>query len=163
MCYYCSINLERQSEHSKRRPECFDGVWEDDFLKNGVWGLIFTKKISNFRKHFSIYFVSFSFLCYYCSINLKRQSEHSRLCSDTSSLVVPTFVTKETEYLCSGWVFFLQTIFEFLTSHFWQNFFTSFESYCCLKLKFEKIFHLWIFFVNLRGFWRLPFWPILEN
>ena len=33
-------------------------------------------------------------------------------------LVVPTFDTKVTEYLCSGWVFFLQTNFDFLTSHF---------------------------------------------
>ena len=31
---------------------------------------------------------------------------------------VPTFETKVTEYLCSGWVFFLQTNFGFLTSHF---------------------------------------------
>ena len=31
---------------------------------------------------------------------------------------VPTFDTKVTENLCSGWVFFLQTIFDFLTSHF---------------------------------------------
>ena len=67
-------------------------------------------------------------------------------------LVVPTFDTKVTEYLCSGWVFFLQTNFDFLTSHFWQNFFISFESYRCLELKFEKIFHLWSFFVKLWGF-----------
>ena len=33
-------------------------------------------------------------------------------------LIVPTFDTKVTEYLCSGWVFFLQTKFDFLTSHF---------------------------------------------
>ena len=33
-------------------------------------------------------------------------------------LIVPTFDTKVTEYLCSGWVFFLQTNFDFLTSHF---------------------------------------------
>ena len=46
-------------------------------------------------------------------------------------LVVPTFDTKVTEYLCSGWVFFLQTNFDFLTSHFWQNFSKSFESNCC--------------------------------
>ena len=48
--------------------------------------------------------------------------------------------------------FFLQTNFDFLTSHFWRNFFISFESYCCLELKFEKIFHLWSFFVKLWGF-----------
>ena len=33
-------------------------------------------------------------------------------------VIVPTFDTKVTEYLCSGWVFFLQTNFDFLTSHF---------------------------------------------
>ena len=38
--------------------------------------------------------------------------------------------------------FFLQTNFDFLTSNFWQNFFISFESYCCPEPKFEKIFYL---------------------
>ena len=65
---------------------------------------------------------------------------------------VPTFDTKVTEYLCSGGFFFLQTNFDFLTSHFWRNFFISFERYCCPELKFEKIFYLWLFFVKLRGF-----------
>ena len=51
-----------------------------------------------------------------------------------------------------GWVFFLQTNFDFLTSHFWRIFFIWFESYCYLELKFEKIFHLWSFFVKLWGF-----------
>ena len=32
--------------------------------------------------------------------------------------IVPTFDKKVTEYLCSGWVFFFQTNFDFLTSHF---------------------------------------------
>ena len=67
-------------------------------------------------------------------------------------LIVPTFDTKVTEYLCSGWVFFLQTNFDFLTNHFWRNFFISFESHCCPELKFEKIFHLWSFCVKLWGF-----------
>ena len=48
--------------------------------------------------------------------------------------------------------FFLQTNFDFLTSHFWRNFFISFKRYCCPELKFEKIFHLWSFFVKLWGF-----------
>ena len=121
-----------------------------------IWrvGWWFSQKISNFGKiKFSLYFISFNFLCYYCwSKNLKRQSEPSGLRPDTSSLVVfgyvvcfsllffsflfgcfnansntttfyarlcssitkpfvtrivvPTFDTKVTEYLCSGWVFF---------------------------------------------------------
>ena len=50
--------------------------------------MIFIEKFSNFRKKsFSFYFISFNFfccLCYYCSINVKRQSE---LRLDTSRLV----------------------------------------------------------------------------
>ena len=65
------------------------------------------------------------------------------------SVIVPTFDTKVTEYLCSGWFFFSS---DFLTSHFWRNFFISFKRYCCPELKFEKIFHLWSFFVKLWGF-----------
>ena len=80
-------------------------------------GLIFIKNF-NFKKKISFYFISFNLFCYYCSIILKRQSEHSGLCPDTSSLAVPTFDTKVTEYLCSGRFFFLQTNFDFLTSHF---------------------------------------------
>ena len=56
--------------------------------------------------------------------------------------IVPIFDTKVTGYLCSGWVFFLQTKFYFLTSHFCRNFFISFESFCCPELEFEKIFYL---------------------
>ena len=48
--------------------------------------------------------------------------------------------------------FFLQTNFDFLTSNFWRNFFISFESHCCPELKFEKTFHLCLFFVKLWGF-----------
>ena len=66
-------------------------------------------------------------------------------------LIVPTFDTKVTEYLCSGWVFFLQTSFDFLTSHFLTEFQKSFERYCWLELKCENIFHLWSFFVKLWG------------
>ena len=38
-------------------------------------------------------------------------------------IVVPTFDTKVTEYLCSGWVLFLQTNFGFLTRPFLTEFF----------------------------------------
>ena len=47
--------------------------------------------------------------------------------------------------------FFLQTKFDFLTSHFWRKFFISFKRYCCSELKLEKVFPLWSFFVKL---WR---------
>ena len=66
-------------------------------------------------------------------------------------LIVPTFDTKVTEYLCLGWVLFLQTSFDFLTSHFWRNFKISFDRYDWLDFKFENIFHLWSSFVKLWG------------
>ena len=81
-------------------------------------GMIF-KKSSNFgKKKFHFILLHFIFIGYYCSLNIKKQSEHSGLRPDTSSLVFPTFDTKVTEYLCSGGFFFLQTNFDFLTSHF---------------------------------------------
>ena len=36
----------------------------------------------------SFYFITLNFLCYYCSIDFKRQSEHLGPRPDTSSLVV---------------------------------------------------------------------------
>ena len=51
-------------------------------------GMIFIKKFQILEKKISFYFISLNFLCYYyCSINVKRQSEHSGLRPDTSSLV----------------------------------------------------------------------------
>ena len=47
-----------------------------------------------------------------------------------SRLVVPTFVVEVTGHLCSRWVFFLLTNFEFLTSYFGRNCFVSFKRYC---------------------------------
>ena len=123
----------------------------------GVWGDEFIKK-SSLDFFFSFCFLSnlvFFMLLYYYSLIFKWQSEHAGRRPDTSSLV-PTFDTKVTKYLCSGWVFFLQTNFDFLISHFWRIFFTSFERYWCVELKFKKIFWLWSFFVKLWGFkdWR---------
>ena len=86
-----------------------------------VGGSFLSKKFQILEKRFSFVLFRLIFLCclcYYCTINVKRQSKLSGLCPDTSSLVVLTFDTKLTEYLCSGWVFFLQTNFDFLTSHF---------------------------------------------
>ena len=67
-------------------------------------------------------------------------------------LFVPTFDTKVTEYLCSGGFFFSSDKFRLLKKPFLTDFSTSFERHCCPELKFEKIFHLWSFFVKLRGF-----------
>ena len=70
-----------------------------------------------------------------------------------SKVIVSTFVTKVTEYLCSRWVFF-QTNFHFSTSHFWRSFVSiSFQNYCCLELKLKKIFHRWSFFAKLWEKW----------
>ena len=48
----------------------------------------FHKKFQFLEKKIFILFLHLIFKCYYCSINLKRQSEHSGLCPDTSSLVL---------------------------------------------------------------------------
>ena len=39
------------------------------------------------KNSFVLFNLIFLNVIYYCSINLKRQSEHSGLCTDTSSLV----------------------------------------------------------------------------
>ena len=72
----------------------------------GVSGWFSQKKVSNvlFIYFFHFILLHLIFSCYYCTIVPKRQSEHSGLYLDTTSLVVPTFDTKITEYLCSGWV-----------------------------------------------------------
>ena len=57
-------------------------------------GGCFSSKTSNLReKKFFLFYCIYFFGCYYCSINPKRQSEHSGLLPDTSSLV--SFVEKE--------------------------------------------------------------------
>ena len=53
--------------------------------------------------------------------NKKSMKHHSNAINfivNFCRFFVPTFDTKITEYLCSGWVFFLQTNFDFLNSHF---------------------------------------------
>ena len=58
--------------------------------------MIFIKKFK-----FSIYFITFNFFIgYNCSINIKRQSEHSGLCPDTSSLVLFLVILS-----CGGMIF----------------------------------------------------------
>ena len=53
----------------------------------------------------SFFFILFNyflfFKCYYSSVNLKRQSEHSGLCPDTSSLVSVCFTLKLNFYILS--------------------------------------------------------------
>ena len=77
--------------------------------------------------------------------------------------IVPIFDKKVTEYLCSGGFFFLQTNFDFLTSHFWRNWLISFKRYCFPQLKFEKDIIPVMVFVKFRGFkdrYFGPVWPI---
>ena len=58
-----------------------------NFTKHGVWALHFTKNSQLLEKKFHFNFLHIVFLCYYCSIDLKRQSEFSGLRLDISSLV----------------------------------------------------------------------------
>ena len=74
---------------------------------------------------------------------------------ENETLIVPTFVMKVTENLCSWWFCFLQTNFGFLSSHFWWKSFIITQKYCRPELKFETIFHMWLFFVSL---WRFKEW-----
>ena len=108
--------------------------------------------------------------------NQKSVSKIQKLCMNISQMLVALHSVPEGGRICvivcilfgflfrlsirkwrnicarGGFFFFLQTNFDFLTSHFWRNFFISFKRYCCPELKFEKIFHLWLFFVKLWGF-----------
>ena len=60
-------------------------------------GMISFKKIKFKKFLFHFILLHFIFIGYYCSLNIKRQSEHSRLRPDTSSLV--NFEFKTTVFL----------------------------------------------------------------
>ena len=79
-----------------------------------------------------------------------------------SLLVVPTFDTKVTEYLCSGGFFFLQTNFDFLTSHFWRNFLYHSEAIVVLSSNLKRYFTCDHFFVNYEGL-KIAILAILTN
>ena len=57
----------------------------------------------------------------------------------TQTIIVPSFVMKVTEYLCTGWFFFLQTNFDFelaiLTGFLYQS-----KSCVVLSLNVERYF-----------------------
>ena len=72
------------------------------------------------------------------------------------NLIVPTFEGNGMFVL--GWVFFLQTNFDFLTSQVWRIFLISLKRYCWTELKFENIFHLWSLFVKL---WEISFFKLI--
>ena len=56
--------------------------------------------------------------CSYNNLSNKFNLKYSGIQVEKSHIIVPTFDTKVTEYLCSGGFFFLRTSFDFLTSHF---------------------------------------------
>ena len=86
-----SGNLIRLRNRSKSVDgSIFIDVCEDDFQKN--------------LKIF-FHFISFSFfMLFFCSIDFKRQSEHSGLRSDTSSLVGVNFRSESFYVFCSNLV-----------------------------------------------------------
>ena len=58
------------------------------FVLNMACGKMFSQKTSKFlEKKINFILLHLNIPCYYCSINFKRQSEHSGLRPDTSSLV----------------------------------------------------------------------------
>ena len=50
--------------------------------------MMFTKISKFFKNIYLFYFITCIFSINYCSIDLKRQSEHSSFCPDASSLVI---------------------------------------------------------------------------
>ena len=79
---------------------------------------------------------------------MSHQSACVTKLNEIEVIIIPPFDTKAAEYFCS--VFFLQTHFDFLTSHFWRSFLYNSKGNV-VQLNFEKIFHLWSFFVRLWG------------
>ena len=68
------------------------------------------------------------------------------------TVIVPIFDTKVTEYLCSGWVFFLQTNFDFLTSLFLTDFFLYHsKSIVVLGLNLKRYFTYDYFLYSYEG------------
>ena len=60
----------------------------NEFVLNmACGGLFLQKKIKFLLKKFNFVLLHLIFPCYYCSKDLKRQSEHPSLCPVTSSLV----------------------------------------------------------------------------
>ena len=120
------------------------------FTLYGVWDYDFQNfKFLNFILLRLVFYVIF------CSIDFKRQSEHSGFRPDTSTLVVPTF--DENGIFMLGVVFFIQSTFADRNSNFQQNFFIPHWKYQLLDFKCKKIFHLQIIFVKFWGFENLPY------
>ena len=101
------------------------------------------------------------FSCYYCSINLKRQWEHSGFCPDTSSLVpyafhmiffCSDFRNKSNGIFLLGVDFFLHTNFDFLTSLFDKIFLYHSKGFVVLSFNLKRFFtFLPVFFLQSCG------------
>ena len=130
MYYCCSVNLKRQSEHSGLRPDTSSLVFFQFYLKTKI---PFVE--SDFKQNIRTNMKYSRFI-----LNLSQLVKHY---FSKVNIIVPTFGTKVTEYLCSGWVFFSSDKFRLFNWPFLTEFFfLSFERYCCPELKFEKIFYL---------------------
>ena len=75
------------------------------------------------------------------------------------SVFVPTFDTFD---LCSGWVFFLQTNFDFLTSHFDGIFFYHSKAIFVLSLSLKRYFTCDHFSESYEGL-KIAILAILTN
>ena len=62
----------------------------------------------------------------------------------------PTFVTKVTEYLCSGWIFSSDQ-FRLFNETFLTKFLMIIKRYFCIELKLENVFHLYFIFCKVMG------------
>ena len=68
-----------------------------------MWGDDVRIKIKIFEKKCLFVLLDLVFLCYYCAINLKRQSEYSVLRPDPSTLVF-RFIIKYFDFQCLQFV-----------------------------------------------------------
>ena len=66
-------------------------------------------------------------------------------------LIDPTFVTKIMQYLCRSGFFFLQTIFDFLNSHFWPNFLNIIQKVLLPWAQMWKVISAVIIFRKVMG------------
>ena len=87
------------------------------FQLRTVYGRIYARTYDNFYSITSYITIELACFVLYYDFAFFQLNSH-KIVLILVSFIVPTFDTKVTEYLCSGWVFFLQTNFDFLTGHF---------------------------------------------
>ena len=139
------VNIEKWMQH------CYDELF---------WCIsdLFQSEFLNFQNHRAFVFTSnfkFKIMSF-----LQWRVFFQLFCSD--------FRNGNNKIFELGVCFFSSAHFDFLNSHFDGFLFISFQSYCCPKLKIEKMYHLWSFFVKLWGFkdchfshfWTINAWYI---